>query len=175
MKRLANFIGFQIGWFSCVLGAAYGSLWLGPALVAVLAALNLYLRHPSQRLFELRLLGLASLLGLLVDSLLATAGVFTFLDGQLPDWLSRPWMVALWANFALTLRSSMSWLEGRYRLAALLGMISGPLAYWAGARLGAVNLHGLYSLLALAAVWLPMVPLLLWLSSKRSQESQEGS
>lgn len=165
MNRVANFIGFQIGWFACVLGAAYGFLWLGPAVVALLALLNLYERHPSQRLSEVRLLGLACLLGLLLDSLLAAAGVFTFLDRQLPPWLSRPWMVALWANFALTLRSSMAWLQGRYPLAALLGAISGPLAYWAGARLGAVELNGLYSIFFLAAVWLPTVPLLLWLSA----------
>ncbi|HSR69609.1 MAG TPA: DUF2878 domain-containing protein [Acidobacteriota bacterium] len=165
MGTIANFIGFQAGWFACVLGAAYGYLWLGPLAVAGLAVFNLKGLPPACRKRELRLLASVSLLGLVLDSLLALSGVFTFLDRQFPPWLSRPWMVALWANFALTLRASMQWLQERYVLGGLLGMVSGPLAYWAGARLGAVELHGVYSLLMLAAAWSATVPFLLWLSA----------
>ena len=34
MSKLANFVGFQLCWFACVLGAARGHEWLGPLSVA---------------------------------------------------------------------------------------------------------------------------------------------
>ena len=50
------------------------------------------------------------------------------------------WILAMWALFATTLNASLGWLHGRPALAGALGMLSGPLAYWAGARLGAIEL-----------------------------------
>jgi hypothetical protein len=56
----------------------------------------------------------------------------------------------------------MRWLHGRYALAALLGAIGGPMAYFAGIRLGAAALLAsdvvVYGVLA--AVWAVAVPLL---------------
>jgi hypothetical protein len=72
-----------------------------------------------------------------------------------PPWLSPPWMAALWPNFVTTLHTSLGWLAGRYRLAALLGAVGGPLSYYAGARLGALTFPSdpTFSLIVLAAVW----------------------
>jgi hypothetical protein len=70
-------------------------------------------------------------------------------------------MVALWANFATTLNVSMRLLRSRLLLAALFGAIGAPLAYYAGARLGAVDLVAtLPALLAIGAGWLVLCPLL---------------
>jgi hypothetical protein len=67
--------------------------------------------------------------------------------------------------FATTLNGSMSWLAGRYRLAAVLGAICGPISYAAGARLGAIEfpLHAGLSLVGIAVVWACVMPSLLWL------------
>jgi len=67
--------------------------------------------------------------------------------------------------FATTLNASLGWLAGRYRLAAALGAICGPVSYVAGARLGAIELpaHAGLSLTAIAIVWAGVMPSLLWL------------
>jgi hypothetical protein len=62
--------------------------------------------------------------------------------------------------------SCLAWLRGRYVLDALLGAAGGPLAYYLGARLGAIAFPdppGL-GLAIVAAAWALAVPLLLRLS-----------
>jgi len=71
------------------------------------------------------------------------------------------WMAMLWASFATTLRHGLGWMRGRWTLAAALGAASGPLAFWAGERLGALELGGTPALLALAVEWGAALPLLL--------------
>ena len=65
----------------------------------------------------------ATLLGWLVDSGLAAAGVFTFPFGSGLAGLCPLWMAALWANFAGTLHLSLDWLRGRYWLASAPGRL----------------------------------------------------
>ena len=67
--------------------------------------------------------------------------------------------------FATTLNVSMAWLAGRYRLAAALGALCGPVSYVAGARFGAIELpvHASMSLVGIAIVWACVMPSLLWL------------
>jgi hypothetical protein len=59
----------------------------------------------------------------------------------------------------------MAWLAGRYRLAAALGALCGPVSYVAGARFGAIELpaHASASLVGIAIVWACVMPSLLWL------------
>jgi non-ribosomal peptide synthetase component F len=71
-------------------------------------------------------------------------------------------MVALWAMFATTLNVSLRALRARPWLAAALGAAGGPLAYYAGARLGALQLADFHAGLAAIAVgWAWLTPLLL--------------
>ncbi len=113
----------------------------------------------------------AGVVGLVLDSALSASGVFTFLTNQPGVWVSPPWMVSLWMNFAATLGSSLGWLQGRPLLAALFGGLGGPLSYWAGARLGAIELAGWPSLAVLAVVWAVATP---WLVG-RAARSGDGS
>lgn len=168
---LINIVSFQLGWFACVLGAARGSPWFGPLLVALVLALHL--RLTQDRVGEVRLLVFAGLAGFLLDSAQAAAGTFSFPTAAVPTWwnlpwLSPPWMVALWPNFATTLHTSLAWLVGRYRLAALLGVLGGPLSYYAGARLGALSFPQelVTSLLVIGLVWAIALPTLLWVSER---------
>ncbi len=162
--KLLNFIGFQVGWFACVLGAANGYPWLGPAVVMALAAANLVARRRFAA--DLLLVVLAAVLGYAVDSVLVIAGILQF---DAAAQLGRPstvWMVAMWVNIALTLNASLGWLQGRYVLAAVLGAVAGPPAYLAGARLGAVDFAApvAISLLVVSVEWLVSMPALLGLS-----------
>ena len=72
MKTLINFAAFQLGWFASVLGAASGKPWLGPLAVAIVIALHLHLSDKSGP--EIRLIGFALSLGLVVDSLILATG-----------------------------------------------------------------------------------------------------
>jgi hypothetical protein len=76
------------------------------------------------------------------------------------------WMITLWLLFATTLNVSLKWLQGRYLIAAVFGFIGGPLAYWGGAKLGAINwLQHFELLLALAIGWALLMPILVWLAA----------
>lgn len=157
---LINFIAFQIAWFACVLGGAHGWPWLGVAVTAAIIALHLY-RAPRP-MVELALILVSGLLGFGADSLLTGIGLLQFPSGQLHPHLAPYWMAALWMAFATTLNVSLRWLKPHLGLAALLGMIAGPLAYYGGARLGGVIFSELLAgLIGVAGVWTLAMPLLL--------------
>jgi hypothetical protein len=81
-------------------------------------------------------------------------------------------MTALWANFATTLNVSLVSLQTRPWLAALLGLVGGPAAYWGGAELGAMSfLDPTAGLIALALGWGILTPLLLALARLLSAPS----
>ncbi|MCK6555526.1 DUF2878 family protein [Candidatus Binatia bacterium] len=161
MSRWLNFVMFYAGWFACVGGAARGQLWLGPAVVAVF--LLVHLAGTAKLTQEARLILVAGLFGFAIDTLQASSGLYSFAGTSVKPWLSPPWMVALWMLFATTLNSSMSWLGGRYGLAAGLGAAFGPASYVAGARLGAIELseNSLVSVIGIAIVWAIAMPALL--------------
>ena len=68
-------------------------------------------------------------------------------------------MALLWVNLAAHCApgTAFGWLDGRLRLAAIIGATSGPLAYLGGAKLGAVSIppfgESPWPLPALAIVW----------------------
>ena len=163
MRAVASFVGLQLGWFACVLGAAHGRPWLGP--VVVLVALSVHLaRHPS-RTREVIVLGAAAVLGFVVDTALLRTGVL-----HVEGLVSPPWLVALWPNFAAaTARGGLlGTLRERPLLGALVGASGGALAYDAGARLGPVALDTprLGALVVIALVWSAVLPTLFALRSR---------
>ena len=67
--------------------------------------------------------------------------------------------------FATTLNVSMRWLRGRPALAAAFGAIGGPMAYFAGQKLGGIELvNPLAAFIALGVGWAVMMPTLMRLS-----------
>lgn len=162
---LINFIAFQISWFACVLGGAHGWPGLGVVVTAVIVALHLY-RAPRP-MVELALILVSGLLGFGADSLLTGIGLLHFPSGQLHSHLAPYWMAALWMAFATTLNVSLRWLKPHLGLAALLGMIAGPLAYYGGAQLGGVMFsEPLAGLIGVAGIWTLAMPLLLMIAAR---------
>ena len=162
---LINFIAFQIAWFACVLGGAHGWPWLGVAVTAAIIALHLY--RARRPMVEVALLLVSGLLGFGADSLLTGIGLLHFPSGQLHPHLAPYWMAALWMAFATTLNGSLRWLKPHLGLAALLGMIAGPLAYYGGAQLGGVMFsEPLAGLIGVAGVWTLALPLLLIIAAR---------
>lgn len=166
LSRLINATLYQLGWFCCVLGAAWGAPLTGALLALLLLALHLLLA--GERGAELRLMLSACLLGVVIDSSQQALGVLRFTtDAAWPLWLPL-WVFVIWAQFATLFRYALSWLSGRYLLAAAFGLFGGPLAYAGGVRLGAARFNDdlAFSLLSLALVWALVTPLLLWLSAR---------
>src|SRR5690606_8376185 len=108
---------------------------------------------------EIKLILAVALLGSAIDSVVMFLGAFSFPYGSsffaISLWPYPIWMSALWLAFATTLNHSLSWLSGRYLLAAIFGAVGGPLCYYAGEKLGAITLHKPlgYSLGLLAIAW----------------------
>jgi len=165
MYLIINFVAFQVGWFACVLGAANGAPLLGPIVVAAVVVLHLSKSFRPGR--EALLIGLAGLLGAFWDSALVAAGWIAYPSGAVAANLAPYWIVAMWMLFATTLNVSLRWLRSRFTLAAALGAVAGPLAFYGGAKLGGVTfLDPWAGLVALGIGWAVMMPLLSALSTQ---------
>ena len=160
MPILANFVAFQLGWFAVALGAANGLPWSGTLIV--LAIVAWHLRHAVRPRAELVLVLSAAGIGAVYDSALAALGLVQFPNGMLLPGTAPHWMIALWMLFATTLNVSLGWLKRSLALAAGFGAVGGPLAYLAGAKLGALALpEPVPAIAALALGWAVLTPLLL--------------
>ena len=79
MMLAINVALFQIGWFACVLGAAYGLPWIGVLAASVIVTWHLArATRPGQ---ELALVALAALLGALFETVLVRTGWIRFETG----------------------------------------------------------------------------------------------
>jgi hypothetical protein len=145
MNPLVNVAINQIIWFLCVLGGNGGVPFALPLLVV-----NVLLSRHRQA--DLRMMGVLLGVGVCIDGALQAAGFFSFRQGGVPIPL---WLAVIWLALAALPHHSLSWMKGRPLLAALFGALGGPLAYWAGVRLGAATFHMalLPSLALLAAIW----------------------
>ena len=162
MGLAINFIGFQIGWFACVIGAAQGQVILAISVVGSIVAYHLYRNNSYAELF---IILTAIVIGFIWESCLVTSGWLSY--GLAADSVvfAPVWLVAMWALFATTINLSMAWLKNHWFLASLMGAIFGPLAFVAGERLGAVQfIDRPLALSALALGWAFLMPLLLWLA-----------
>ena len=150
-----NLFGYQAIWCATVYGAANERWWLGHALLLPFAFWQIgRSRWPRA---DLALVGLAAVLGFVVDSLFAASGWLPF------------WILAMWMAFALTLNHSLAVLKRHVALAVAVGAIGGPLAYWAaGSSFGAVALSNpsWRVLAALALAWAVLVPALATLAGR---------
>lgn len=153
-----NFIIYQSNWLICVLGQN-SFLWLALLLVGCHFLISPY---PAK---DLVLMLLITFCGVTLDGMLKAIGFFSFpADG----WPIPLWLTALWMTLALLPNHCLSWLKGRWKLSALLGAIAGPVAYWAGVRLGAASFSWstASSLLLLAVLWAFFWPLMMFCASK---------
>ena len=139
MATLINIALMQVSWFACVLGAANDLPWTG--VLVSLAVVAWHLLRTAQPRRETTVLLSALVVGFALDSALASSGLMTFKSGTLIAGLTTPWMLSLWLGFATTLNASLRWLMTRPLFAVLFGAGGGPLAYWSGAKLGAIGLN----------------------------------
>ena len=166
MTHLLNLLLYQIGWFACVLGAAYSLPWSGTTLGLSLAAVHFTLT--TDRIGQARLTSAATVIGLIVDTTLLRLGVYEFESGTVVAWLPPPWMSVLWVLFASTTRYSMRWLSKRYLVCSVFGLVGAPLAFLGGEALGAISFCDPRTphLVLLALAWAVAVPALIQVSDR---------
>lgn len=138
-SRAVNYALYQTGWLTCILGAACG--WPVTGALIAAALIGAHLAWTTERAVELRLLLLALGLGVIVEAYQVRSGTYArFTSGAIVAWMSPPWLLLMWAQFATTFRSSLHAVMLVPRRAALFGLVGGPIAFLAGERLGAVTL-----------------------------------
>ena len=161
--RLAwSVIGLNVGWFACVLGAAWDLHWLSLVIVLLLVVIHMFVIG-RERFPPAILLGLASLMvGLVSDTALIALGAYEPNRWLIPNPITTIWLLMLWVNFSLALNESLKWLQKHLFVSAITGSIFGPLAYLAGSRLGAVQITPpvFTGLLQIGAAWFIAMPLM---------------
>jgi hypothetical protein len=162
---VANVALFQAGWFACVMAGAHGQVWI--ALSGLAAVLGWHLLRARQPRRELVLTAIVALVGAIYETLLAQTGWMRPTTGEWIPGMAAYWLVCLWAVFATTLNVSLRWLRARPLVAAAFGAIGGPLAYYAGSRLGALELAvPELALTSIAIGWAVLTPALLMLARR---------
>lgn len=167
MKRwftiILNLVAFDVCWTVTMIGAGRSWWWVGPVVVAASAAGQFLLGANPRPMVAVILAG--SAIGVASDLLAASLGVFTFRGSQIEFGIV---FFALWVNFGTTLTPTLRFLWRRPLVAALLGGLGGPLAYWVGDRIGAITLadNRVTALAAVAVQYAVLMPLWMWTADR---------
>lgn len=174
MRTLINVLLFYGAWFACVLGAARGQPSIGVFVVAALAVIHTTLIHRQRP--QALVLALSGLIGCAFDTVLLQTDMIRFSGHPAGSLLAPAWMTALWVAFATLLGVSLRWLRERELLATVLGAAGGPASYYAGQRLGAIQLADPIrtSLVVVAVEWAIAMPLLCRLSRRLDRPTHSG-
>lgn len=152
---LWNIVAFNIIWF--------GLIFIGNGFIPI-AAIMLCIHIWQFQAFksEILLICLVATIGILLDTSLVYAGIFTF-----PNTIGIPfWLTVLWFCFACTIRHSLAFLANSKLMQLVFGALLAPLSYLAGANLSVVQLSPslAVSYLILACLWGPLMVLIFALS-----------
>ena len=160
MKHVfVNLAVFKVAWTAIVISAAAGAPVIGVIAVAIAVGIHLWLHENADS--EFRLLLTAAAIGFAWESVLVLASLLEYPSGNWVTGLAPYWIVAMWVLFATTLNVGMRWLRRSTAVAAAAGAIGGPLAFFAGASIGAVELVSpAFALVAIGIGWAVMLPLL---------------
>lgn len=160
MKNWINMVFYQATWIASVAGAGQRRWW--PGLLVLLAFAVWQLSVSQWRRADFILVVSLSIIGFGIDSLFLQRGLMQF---SAPDsWpeVAPVWLIALWTSFALALNHSLAFLQERPLLAALLGCVGAPLAYWAAGSAWHALTFGsrpIWSVALIAIIWAVLMPL----------------
>jgi hypothetical protein len=158
-KSIKNLLLFKIGWLACVALAAAGDFVLATLSVITVVAVHLFMVPAVRK--ETALLIAAALIGLVWESLLVYAGLVSYPGSSGTGHFAPLWIVAMWVLFATTLNYGLSWIKRSWMIASVAGLVGGPLAFFSGASVGAVEFHETLTALAvIGAGWALLLPLL---------------
>ena len=102
-----------------------------------------------------------------LDSVFVYLNWISYPSGHIHETLTAYWIIAMWMSFSTTLNSSMAWMKESHILAVIFGFFGGPLTYYGGYKLQAIEfLNFDAAMIGLAFGWAVIIPLLFLLSSK---------
>ncbi|MFK8015180.1 MAG: DUF2878 domain-containing protein [Gammaproteobacteria bacterium] len=158
MRSLTTLVAFKVCWLAIVLGAVWSMEWAGLLAIAAFTAYEVGVRSRTHLLIPALVVGLV---GYGVDNAYVATGLMSFSDPGIA--LAPYWMALLWVNFALIVEHGLAWLNGRPLLAAALGAIGGPMAYFAGVRFELITLIAPTPMVmgVIALTWAAAMPLLI--------------
>jgi hypothetical protein len=109
-----------------------------------------------------------------VDTTLQYVSVISFYGWALGP-LSPFWLWMIWVMFALTLNSSLSFLQNKHVfLSAIAGLIFGPLSYLAGVKLGSAGFDNtLPHLVTSGLIWMLVLPALVHFAKNSPLPTQD--
>lgn len=168
MFIITNLVFFKVVWAASLIGVVMGYAWAGLAMLSLFIAWHARTAPTARADFVLA--GIAVIIGLALDTLYVRAGLIAY-EGNLFWSNAAPiWILALWANFALTMNGCLGWLRQRRVLAAALAFVCGPLSYYGGIALGTATVTGESWLLfgAIGVAWAVALPMLLALATRLS-------
>lgn len=176
MNAWIEFAAYQAVWFVAVIAAGHGHAWPGTLAAAAFVAAQ-WLLAP-RRVGMAMLLGLALLIGALVDGALALSGWARYSAAWPSPHAAPGWILGLWCAFATTLTGSLRMLQTHLSAAAALGAIGAPLAYLGAARgWGSVAFAepAWRGLALLALGWALALPALAWSARRLAQAPRAGA
>jgi hypothetical protein len=162
-QTLINLTLFKAGWVACVLLAARDL----PEFASLAAAgvILIHLARVAVPVKEAVLIATAAVIGLAWESAVLATGLLQYPESSQAGALAPHWIVAMWMLFATTINHGFSWIKRNWMLSAAMGLIGGPMAFFAGAGMGAVSFGNTAAALALiGAGWMLLLPLLVLIS-----------
>lgn len=173
MMFWATLAAYELVWAAAVLGAGHALAWPGMAAAALFALWRLAVSR--SRRIDLRLAAVAVLFGLALEGTWVMAGLIVY-SAPWPFANAPGWLIGLWVAFAFTVVPLLGYLHGRPALAAFLGALGGPLAYYGAAREHALRLPAPLwrDLLALSLGWAIAMPTLTSLAGRWLRERAAG-
>lgn len=166
-KKIINNISYQIIWWVSVLGAIFNYPLAG--LLMMVPVLIIHFLYIAKDKREIYLLLFAAIAGTAMDTMLNISNIVSY-NGtfEFASWLAPLWITSMWVGFSMTVNHSLSWLANKKLVGVIMGMIFGPLAYFAGQRYGAVTLNGssILYITILSVTWGLIIPTLYIVSEK---------
>ncbi len=161
---LFHIVAYYAAWFGAILLAASNQASYATLTASLAVMCQIVWQHNvAKRTQGLWLMiSLFVFFGTISDTVIMQMGLIEFAANPFADYLSAPWMSALWASFAITFYSLLPWFFERYLLVGFLSLLSFPIAYAAGAALHAATLpHGYMSSIIIGMIWAVVFPLIL--------------
>jgi hypothetical protein len=112
--------------------------------------------HPERRQAnDFKLVFIALVMGLVIDSAWVIGGVLEYPNAWPNNGLAPAWIIIMWVGFALTVNHSLKWMKSHPSLPIIGGLVGGPLAYFSGMKLGAVEflIDPMQTAIMLAVAW----------------------
>lgn len=175
MANIINYLLFQLNWLACVYAASQHNNWLALTSTALFLLCHFSFYH--WRKTDLKLIVLGITIGLLLDSMWSFLALIHY-QAQPLFPMAPVWILCLWVNFMLTINHSMAWINDKPMLASIGAAIAGPLSYYFGAEMGAIDwLQPITAMIFLGLSWASVMPIILELASvwrKSEQASQHA-